>query len=407
MLLPWHLINFLRIEFRRRKSKKRGGKFKLKIGRVADFFRELDRAKIDYVVLRWFEEVPLTPEAEKTTSKDIDILFHHFDLKKVMRIGARFPGNILTEFYSVSGKRGTSARGYPYYPPALAEQIISNRKRYRGQFYIPSPREHFQSLCYHLVYHKGFDSGLPVNSTESPRTEASRNHQALLTEFAEEAGFELEQPITLESLYRHLVETEWTMPYDLKLRWRFCQKEWLEHLCRLEETNDFTFADELPGLIVFLIREDGSSSPEILDATVQKIEEKFEVQNTIHLNDEQQQRVVHNVRGGNWLEYRDKILVPPTIALICFDPSPEILTKEHPSFKKYPLITNLNVLVKNRIRSQINEKFPLDRKVRTVLHSSDNTMEAHHHLFYILGQNEYPSFCKELLDKKSTKETKP
>lgn len=399
MLRPKHLINFLRIESRRRKSKKRGGKLKLKIGNVVEFFRELDRAKIEYVVLRWFEEVPLTPKAEKETSKDIDILFRHSDLKKVMWIGARFPGNILTEFYSVSGKRGTSARGYPYYPPGLAEQIISNRERYRDHFYIPSPKAHFQSLCYHLVFHKGFDSGLPVSQTAPPKATGSRDYPAILSQFAEPLDLTLEQPITLESLYHHLVATEWSMPYDLKLRWRFCQKEWLDQLCRIEEAADFAYAGKLPGLIIFLIREDGSSSPEILDATVSKIEEKFEVTNTIHLNEAQQKRVVHNVRGGNWLEYRDKTLVPPTIALICFDPSPELLTEDHPSFKKYPLITNLNVLVKNKIRSQINEQFPLEKRTRTVLHSSDNTMEAHHHLFYILGKEDYSDFCEELLKK--------
>ena len=156
---------------------------------------------------------------------------------------------------------------------------------------------------------------------------------------------------------------------------------------------------------MFLIREDGSSSPEILDATVRKIEDRFEVTHTIHLNEEQKKRVLHNVRGGNWLEYRDKIPVPPTIALICFDPSPELLTKNHPSFKKYPLITNLNVLVKNKIRNQINEKFPLDKKVRTVLHSSDNTMEAHHHLFYVLGREEYSTFCEDLLKRELPEET--
>lgn len=376
----------------------------MKIGRVADFFRELDRLEIEYVVLRWFEEVPLTPEAEKSTSKDIDILFRHSDLKKVMRIGARFPGNVLTEFYSVSGKRGTSARGYPYYPPTLAEKIISHRERYQNHFYIPSPKEHFQSLCYHLIYHKGFDSGLPINSSESPRAESPRDNQSLLTKFSRQIDLKLDQPISLESLYYHLVATNWTMPYDLKLRWRFCQREWLEHLCRLEENSDFTYAKKLPGLILFLIREDGSSSPEILNATVRKIEEKFETAHTIHLNKEQQRRVIHNVRGGNWLEYRDKVLVPPTIALVCFDPSPEVLTKDHPSFKKYPLITNLNILVKNRIRSQINEQFPLDKKIRTVLHSSDNTMEAHHHLFYVVGQEAYPAFCEDLLKKELPEE---
>ncbi len=394
-----HFINFLRIEIRRRKSKKSGGKFKLKISNIPSFFQVLNQAEIPYVVLRWFEEVPLTPLEEKEAVNDIDFLFRHSDLKKMVRIGSQHPGHILAEFYSVSGKKGTSARGLPYYPPALATRIIENRILYKNTFYIPAPYEHFQSLCFHLVFHKGYESGLPINKNTPPKHRAKRDYPSLLQQLADEQNITLEQPVTLESIDRYLSESQWTMPYDLKRRWQFTQKEWIEYLCKAEEERDFTYAKKIPDLIVFLIRSDASDSPEILQATIHKIKKHFTIEQTIELSDESQNRVIQNVRGGNWLEHGGKKLIPPTFALLCFDPAPDPFTENHPDFKKSPHITNANVLLKNQIRTQINSEFPSANKKRSVVHSSDNTMEAHHHLLYVCGKENYPSICEELIDK--------
>jgi hypothetical protein len=54
------------------------------------------------------------------------------------------------------------------------------------------------------------------------------------------------------------------------------------------------------------------------------------------------------------------------------------------------------VLDKNIIRDEINTLFPDDKYNRTVLHSSDNTMEAHHHLLYVCGRENYAAICEEL-----------
>ena len=396
-----HSINFLRIEFRRRKSKKNGGKFKLKISNVPSFFQALNQAGITYVVLRWFEEVPLTPLEEKEAINDIDFLFLYSDLKKLIRIGSQHQGTILAEFYSVSGKKGTSARGLPYYPPALASRIIENRILYKNMFYVPSPYEHFQSLCFHLVFHKGYESGLAIDPNTPSKQKPKRDYAGLLQQLAEKQNITLEQPITLKSLDRYLTLTQWTMPYDLKRRWRFSQEEWIEHLWKTEEERDFTYAKKIPDLIVFLIRADGSDSPEILQATIQKIKNYFTIEQTIELDDESQSRVVQNVRGGNWLEHGGKTLIPPTFALLGFDPSPEPFTESHPDFKKNPHVTNANVLLKNKIRLQINHEFPSTSKKRVVIHSSDNTMEAHHHLLYVCGRENYASICEELIDQAS------
>ena len=43
-------IRFFRIELRRKKSKKKGGKLKLKLGNCSGFFAELHKSNIDYVI---------------------------------------------------------------------------------------------------------------------------------------------------------------------------------------------------------------------------------------------------------------------------------------------------------------------------------------------------------------------
>ena len=61
-MLYW--LNYLRIELRRKRAKKKGRKLRLKIGNVNSFFRTLNNEGVNYAVLRWLEDVPLTLKLE-------------------------------------------------------------------------------------------------------------------------------------------------------------------------------------------------------------------------------------------------------------------------------------------------------------------------------------------------------
>ena len=88
--------------------------------------------------------------------------------------------------------------------------------------------------------------------------------------------------------------------------------------------------------------------------------------------------------------------IPPTLALICNDESPIPFSRDDPRRRKYPLISNAKVLYKNRIRNEINEYFPSGGSKRIVLHASDNSIEAQHHLEAVYG-DAYPEVCDALL----------
>ena len=63
----WELLKWKRRVHRRHKPK-------IRIGNIAAFFQRLDALEIPYAVLRYPEEIPMTPEQEKVYNGDIDIM---------------------------------------------------------------------------------------------------------------------------------------------------------------------------------------------------------------------------------------------------------------------------------------------------------------------------------------------
>jgi len=387
----------LRINQRWRKARKRKKTLRLKIGNVVSFLEELHKNNIPYVVLRWFDEVPLTLESEAAYIEDIDFLMDHTRLKEVVEIASRHHGEIKCDIYSPLGKRATGYKNMPYYPPTMANEVLQHRVLYKDTFYVPSPELHFKSLAYHLTYHKALTSGIPsgVDSFADPPA-AKRPYRELLEELGDQLSLPVTKPYTLTALHHYLQSESWAMPYDLMVRWPK-EKEWMKHLSDTEEAAYQPYADQLPELIVFLVRADATEDKKIEDATVELISSHFKILQSVRLDEKATTRITRNVRGGNWIEHRDPIAIPPTLALVCYDESPEGFKTDDPRRRKYPLITNAKVLYKNDIRNAINEQFPQEKHSRIVLHASDNRMEAQHHLQAVYG-SAYPRICDQLID---------
>lgn len=386
----------LRISLRWRKARKRKKTLRLRVGNIASFLDELNTRDIPYLVLRWFDEVPLTAADEAGCTEDIDFLIDHTRLQEVAEITSRHPGEIKCDFYSPLGKRATGYKNMPYYPPIMANELLETRVLYNNAFYIPCPDLHFKSLAYHLTYHKALNSGIPsgVDSFPDPPS-AKRPYRELLEQLGDSLDLPIAKPYTLTALHNYLQKTSWAMPYDLMVRWPQ-EKQWMRHLASSEEKTFTAYTDKLPELIVFLVRADATAEKAIEDATVEHISKHFKILRSVRLDEDTSQRIMRNVRGGNWIEHRHPVLVPPTLAIICHDDAPLSFEKNDPRRKKYPLITNAKVLYKNDIRNLINKQYPQDRHKRIVLHASDNRMEAQHHLQAVYG-DQYPEICETLL----------
>jgi len=396
-------LRFFSHQRRWRKARKRGKTLRLRIGNVAEFLKQLNEKNIPYVVLRWFDEVPLTPENEAQCTEDIDFLIDHTRLPEVVELASQHRGNIKCDFYSPAGKRGTGYKKMPYYPPIMAEDVLAHRVMYQGSFYIPSPEYHFKSLAYHLTYHKattsGISSGVETITADPDDLPAKRPYGQHLEELANSLNPPIEpkilRPFSLINLHHHLQQSGWAMPYDLMVRWPK-ERSWMRYLAESEEAIFRPYAENDPELVVFLIRADATESDAIKEATIAHIAKHFNILQSKPLDRSASERVMRNVRGGNWVEHRGTVLIPPTLALICRDNNPEPFAKDDPRRKKYPFISNAKVLLKNDIRDSINREFPDTKEKRIVLHASDNALETQHHLQAVYGE-QYPGICGELL----------
>jgi hypothetical protein len=130
----------------------------------------LQTAGVRHAVLRWFESLPQVAPGE-----DLDILVDDASLDQVRAMLDDGPGIQPVDIYSVTGLPGADFRSMPYFPPYLAEELLDRAIIHRGLCRVPAPREHFLSLAYHALYHKGGDSGIPSATHKRPR-QVSADH---------------------------------------------------------------------------------------------------------------------------------------------------------------------------------------------------------------------------------------
>ena len=128
------------------------------------------------MILRWDRETPITPQDENNYQYDVDHLISNDQAKKIGIIAARFPGKIKCDFYSVSGQSGSSYQGMPYYPPVKALSLLDHAILHEDGYFHLIGKHAFYSYAYHMCYHKGPRSGIPLESDpKEDQTTASRD----------------------------------------------------------------------------------------------------------------------------------------------------------------------------------------------------------------------------------------
>ena len=164
---------------------------------------ELNRRKVRYVVLRWFERLPDLPSAN-----DLDLLVHDDDIAEVDRVLVSDRGIAECDVYSVTGRPGTAYSGVPHLLPHKATSLLDSAKLFNGMYKAPTLEDHFLSLAFHAVYHKGFKSALPSRHEPPAGIRAARNdYLGTLTRLAAELGVHVD--LTLEGLDRYLAACGW------------------------------------------------------------------------------------------------------------------------------------------------------------------------------------------------------
>ena len=154
-----------------------------------DFFMHLNERKINYVLLRWWENLPLFPEGE-----DVNILVRdeqrHYLNDLVSPYDER---GIKCDIYTVNGSGSGSRHGIPVFPYHLSNALLKDRLFYNGA-YIPSPLLAFASMAYHAVLHKGYNSGIPGFKKKPDKLVF--NYSRALKERAQDLQISLEITVT-------------------------------------------------------------------------------------------------------------------------------------------------------------------------------------------------------------------
>lgn len=367
---------------------------RLYCGNLPDFYDDLDRHGIQYVILRWSEDVPLGDETRGPADNDIDHLIADNQLKTVVRLAGRHHGPSKCDWYTVSGQRGSAYKRMPYYPPAMAAQILASRRKDERGLWRPGLSEELHSFAYHLCYHKGHRCGIATGFDGVAPDMAKRDYAAELQRLARAAGVVLPEPLTLLSLHQYLQSVRWDMPGDLMARWpdRHPVLEALQDHDRAARAQDIAAARDLT---LFIIRDD-CATPEMEETVRRMVAERFTILEDIRLTPEAQQRVVNQTRGGNWVEKYRKDIVWPIVALICRNaetPGPlPIRMSQKKLAARYPHVQNTDVLIKRVIRETVKAAAGPEQH-RVVLHATDNPTEAAEMLHAVLGPD-YAAFFR-------------
>ncbi|MFZ9201443.1 MAG: hypothetical protein ACO23N_03310 [Opitutales bacterium] len=368
------------------KARARHSTVRFKTADLPGLYRRFDDAGIPYVVLRWADELPLSPAEERGHARDVDHLVGNDTLDRICRISSAQPGPVSCDYYTAGGQRGGAYRGMPYYMPALAARILARRVRHPNGVWVPCPADAYHAYLYHLVYHKGHLSGIDTGLGLPTTPQATRDYAAEVRRLAAAAGEAVPETFTLLGFHEYLRAVGWAMAYDLMPRWGD-RHPVLRALEQLESERDAALAQRARNLTVFVLRDDcGGERGETIARAM--IGERFAILREVRLSPEAQARVVSQTRGGNWVEKGRTHPVLPTLAFLCRNadvPGPLPVPMSPAKLRRrYPHVAHTDVLIKRVIRDRVAQ---LDGVLpgAVVIHATDNPLEAVSTLRAVLG----------------------
>jgi len=347
---------------RRKKAKRSPRRYIPKDVGVENFFRSLNKLGVQYVCLRWHEDLPRLKDGE-----DIDLLVDDHDLPQIETLltGTRDEG-IPVDLYTVSGILGTDYCTVPYFLPALARFALEQPRLFNGLVKIPRPQSYFYTMCFHVVYHKGLASGLPETGESKSETSADHDYASALARLAQDANLPVPE-MNLSELDQVLATAGWKPSTDT-LRKYSRRNNWLKS----EITRNAAKLDPIfDGLAVFFVRE---RAVPWLDQIVRLLDQDgFELLERRHLSEHEIGHIASQIRGGNWGRGPWPLSGGnPATVLVAYDCFPRMEEGQDDPTN----IANARIQrTKERIRNVIVGSLPNDERFNG-LHSSDLPQEA-------------------------------
>ena len=332
-------------------------------------FKQLEQEHVTYAVLRWFDDLPnLDPH------EDIDMLVADSDFSRIKKILQKGRGGskgfVQFDIYPESNLVGDIS----YYPPHLASQILKNKCQLKCGIWVPSVRDHFLSLTYHALYHKGFSSGLPSEFREGVALPSKHDFRLYLMSLAVRADININSA-SMEELECVLGQHFWLPPLDVYFR-RSKKNDWVR--LRASQIVEPAWRRNR-GLVIFFLREliAGTHVEEQLKKMI--LESGASLVDEICLSGIESLEVVRRTRGGDWGRPRvgrSYAGLPVKIIVARHLSGPVSEQETLPvGVVEYPWVAE----IKKDIRAIANQGVPYKLKCH-VLHTSDNGIEASYYL---------------------------
>lgn len=324
----------------------------------------LNNNHVNYVVPRFFERFP---KLYRPNGGDLDILVHDDDAHLVRGFLRDNPGRIPVDVHTVFGPAPGSG-DMPYYVPKLAMSMLNNSIKGPIGCNIPNNNDYFLSFLYHILFHKGFFSGLP--SARFPYYENAKPENDYLSFSLELAKVAKKKYVgTMEDAERVLLEAGYIPKLDT--------------LAAIAKVNTWVkrmyFEDSKiieKGLSVLILRE--------ICATygwVNSIIKDFEAQNfqlirKVVFTKKEVSFFSSVLRGGNWyvpLENKEQYL--PHSAYILLD-------KQNTG--SYVALGGTKESRIRLLKEALRSKY--DNSLHSFVHATDDTSQAYQYIEDIWGE---------------------
>ena len=325
----------------------------------------LNREKINYVVLRFFEKLP----QKYRPGGDLDILVDDDQWNTVKDFLLTNPGREMVDMYGVS----TPASGarLPYYPPYLARRILDNKIQGPGGAFVPCPMDYLNSLIYHCLYHKGLSSGIKTNFKYlTPSPNPDNDYAEIIRKLLKGQNLDIE--VGLEELHAYMSEVGW-LPHLDTLRFIAMTNEWLENLLKK------TTVESDIGLNVCVAKR-GLVKKNEFNKLCESFQAKgFHIIKREVFSDERADLAYKFLRGGNWSTNKEGDYLPAA-GLVLLDVQGIVLKARSKG-------VNINRI--RSVKSQLRDEF--DTAGESLIHITDHTSEALEYLEVL-----YPEEWKEI-----------
>lgn len=328
------------------------------------FFDWLDAKGFRYAVLRGYHNMGERPA--RGSKDDMDILLED---RAIEAVSQSFRGvikwlGVKCDIYSVTAGHGADFVGGAYFPPALAHSILENRVRWQSAFYVPCDHDLYDSMLFHLVYHKA--EACKANADDPAAFTAYKRYE-FMNELARRTG----QPhdLSLFGMHRLLEEKGYAIDPPRVIRYLQNQykhrfKSWFYALL---------FARQNVGELNLFVLRAKAVRRGFRQDMLNYLEKHYTVLAVKDIPWKTRLTKAKHMRGNKW-RWGGR----PVTAVVVFDPAP-IWRTDAERATEHPMVFNSRQFVKRALRDRIVREGRFYYK-DNALHSTDNEAEAVGHL---------------------------